>query len=123
MAEICRVHDLGQVNLTAFVCLLSIELTEAWPHLARRIDTLSRDELRLLQERMPGHPGPKFTAAQMRAVVDASGPLPLSGRFVRPLRQHLVMWLRKGCPNLARKVANLSEDGFEWLCQQLRKRR
>jgi hypothetical protein len=122
MADICRLHDLGRVNLTVFACLLAIELTENWPQLSRRIDALTGGELRLLQERMPGHPGPGFTAAEMRAIATARGPMPLTGRFIRPLRRHLLMELMKSCPKLARKVGRLSDDGFEWLCGQLQGR-
>jgi hypothetical protein len=123
MADICRVHDLGRVNLSVFSCLLAIELTDDWPHLSRRIDALSHRQMRLLHERMPGHPGPQFSAAEIRAVAVAWGPMPLTGRFVRPLRRQLIVWLIKSCPKLARRVARLSDEGFGWLCGQLQGRR
>ncbi len=123
MADLYWTLELGSVNLTAFGCLLSVELTDTWPGLARRLDGLSDGELRLLRERMQGHPDPGLTAAELRMLAEAWGPLPLTGRFVRPLRRHLVVWLMRSCPNLARKVARLSNEGFELLCGQLQGRR
>jgi hypothetical protein len=123
MLDLSRELELGKVNLTAFGCLLSFELTDTWPELSRRIAAFTNRELRLLRERMPGLPYPVFTAAEMRAVMKARGPLPLTGRFVRPARRHLVASLREDCPKLARKIARLSDGGFEWLCGQLQGRR
>jgi hypothetical protein len=120
IVDVCREFELGKVNLAAFGCLLSFELTETWPVLSQHIAGLSDNELRLLREQMPDHRLPEFSASEMRAISKAWGPLPLTGRFMRPIRRHLVVWLRKDHPKLARKVARLSETGFEWLCGQLR---
>ncbi len=123
MTRVYRELALVRENLTAFGCLLSFELNDTWPGLARRIDGFSDGELRLLRERMQGHPDSGLTAAELRTLAEAWGPLPLTGRFVRPLRRHLVVWLMRGYPKLARKVARLSDDAFERLCGQLQGRR
>jgi hypothetical protein len=96
--------------------VLSFELSEAWPGLARRLDGFSGHELGLLRERMRG--GPAFSAAELAAVA-AAWPMPQTGRFTRPPRRMLLLCLMANSPRLARKVARLGCDGFEWLCEQL----
>jgi hypothetical protein len=122
MADLYGEIQLAGVNLTAFGCLLSFELSDAWPGLARRIDGLSDRELRLLREWIRGRPGPAFSAAELAAVA-AAWPMPRTGRFTRPPRRTLLLCLMANSPKLARKVARLSGDGFEWLCEQLPGRR
>jgi hypothetical protein len=119
LTDLYRALELRGVSLTAFGCLLSFELAEARPLLARRIDGFSSGELRLLLERMPGQPAGAFTADELQALVEARGPLPLAGRFARPARRRLVTNLMMTRPKLARKIARLSNEGFERLCEQL----
>lgn len=119
ISDLYQALELGKVNLATFGCLLSFELTDARPELARRIDALTDGELRVLRERMPGHPGPGFTEAEVRTVAGACGTLPRTGRFVRPLRRRVVKCLLMTRPTLARKVARLSHDGFEGLCERV----
>lgn len=123
MADLYRGLDLARTNLTAFACVLSFELGELWPELSRRIDALSNAKFRLLEEHLRSRPARGLTDADLRAVDEAWGPLPLTGRFIRPLRRHLVLWLKMTSPKLARKVALLSDGGFERLCEQLQERR
>jgi hypothetical protein len=120
MTALCQALELGRLSLTAFGCLLSFELTDAQPHLARRIDALSTGGLRLLRERLPGRPATEFTAAEVRKLTEACGLLPRGGRFARPHRRRLVARLTKARPGLARKIAHLNDDEFERLCQQIR---
>src|ERR1700719_465620 len=100
MVDLSSQLELCRANPTAVGCVLSFELTDTWPQLARRIDGLSGGELRLLRERVVGHPRQELTVEEMRAVAIAWGPMPLTGRFIRPLRRHLLIWLMKSCPKL-----------------------
>jgi hypothetical protein len=111
--------ELRSASLTAFACLLSFELTESRPLLARRINGFSAAKLRLLRERMTGEPAIGFTAAELRTLVDALPPFPLTGRFARPLRRHLVACLTATRPKVARRISRLTDAGFERLCDQI----
>jgi hypothetical protein len=68
---------------------------------------------------MTREPAIGFTAAELRTLVEALAPFPLTGRFARPLRRHLVACLTATSPKVARKISRLTEDGFERLCNQI----
>ncbi len=71
---------------------------------------------------MPGRHGPAFSAAEVQTLAAAWPALPLPSRFTRPLRQALILCLMAAHPKLARKVALLSGDGFDRLCEQFQGR-
>ena len=99
--------------------------------LARRVDRLEDDQMRLLNERLV-RPGPAdagrgewdaFTEVELDAVADAWASFPYPVRFARLFRAPLVHLVSDGFPGLAEKLAGLNERQFRLLLEYVRGRR
>ena len=99
--------------------------------LAMRVDRLDNSQMQLLYEHLLG-PNPAdavpgawdaFTEAELEAVADAWESFPYPIRFLRHFRKPLVHLLSDGSPDLAQKLAGLSERQFRLLFEYVRGRR
>jgi hypothetical protein len=75
-----------------------------------------------LEDALPGE-WDGFTEAELNAVADAWDSFPYPRRFLRHFRKPLVHLLSDGSPDLARKLAGLSERQFRLLFEYVRGRR
>jgi hypothetical protein len=110
--------------LVAYLPLDRLDLT-------MRISRLDNGQMRLLHEHLKnerkdgaGADGKHhFTAEEMDAVAEACASLVSPTRFLRYFRTSLVDHLRDIYPELARKIARLSERQFERLYEQVKRRK
>ena len=109
--------------LVAYLPLDRLDLT-------MRISRLDSRQMRLLYEHLknerpdaacPG--GHLFTEEEMDTVAEACASIVSPTRFLRYFRMGLINHLRDLHPELARKVARLSERQFERLYEQVKGRR
>jgi hypothetical protein len=131
MRRLVRAAPLSRMDLLAFKCFLVANLPLNHLDLARRVDRLEDDQMRLLNERLV-RPSPAdagrgewdaFTEVELEAVADAWGSFPYPNRFLRHFPEPLVHLVSDGFPGLAEKLAGLNERQFRLLLEYLRGRR
>jgi hypothetical protein len=130
---ICRLAEklpLSGTELPALKHFLVAYLPLDWLDLTMRISRLDHRQMRLLYERLkkergetaaadPKHP---FTDEEMDAIAEACAAVVFPARFLRYFRASLVNHLRDRFPDLARKIARLSERQFERLYESVKGR-
>ena len=98
--------------------------------LAMRVDRLDNSQMQLLYEHLLG-PNPAdavpggwdaFTEEELEAVADAWESFPYPIRFLRRFRKPLVHLLSDGSPDLAQKLAGLSDRQFRLLFEYVKGR-
>ncbi len=118
------------INLTrcrpcALKRILVRSLAASLPELAGRISRFRRQEMRILHEHLRRLQQPArldLTAEEVGMLAEAFGPLLFQVRFLRPLKSALVHQFRDAFPDLAAKLAYLSNDRFEALCERIKER-
>jgi hypothetical protein len=136
IARLCRPVHLRDAFFPAFKAFLVESLTDACPALADRIAGFHRYQLGILFEYLKerrhaealagGKPGDLgLTAAEHQAVARAAATLVVHHRFLSCFRDCLVRYFRfgQGSPELAEKLARLSDRQVEQLCEQVRQHR
>jgi hypothetical protein len=95
------------------------------PGLARRVAAFRSYQVSILFEHLKkrDEKRPAFTAAECEAVARVCGPVVLAPRFVGAFRDALVAYFRMAWPELADKLARLSEQEVARLCERVRQRR
>ena len=126
--RLVRATPLGRMDLPALKRFLVANLPPDRLDLARRIDRLDDSQMQLLHDRlMSPHPADArqgewdgFTEAELNTVTVAWGSFPYPVRFLRHFRKPLVHLLSDGSPDLARKLAGLSERRFRLLFEYVK---
>ena len=131
---LCRLAEQiprGGMGLSALQHFLVANLPLAQLDLANRVARLDDLQMQLLHEHLQGQSledalageWDGFTEAELEAVADAWESFPYPRRFLRYFRRPLVHLLSDGSPDLARKLATLSERQFWLLFEYVRGRR
>jgi hypothetical protein len=124
IARLCRSLD-PRKNTHKLKRHLVQALAPSLPPLAERIGQLRHCELRLIQNHFQECQRPSehgLTAEEIRSLTEACGILLCHARFARPLRGLVLSHLRKGHPELGRKVDRLTVAQFETLCEHVKQR-
>jgi hypothetical protein len=130
ICQLARSIPLGETTVTALRHFLVAYLPLDHLDLAMRIDRLDNRRMRLLYEHLMSHnpagatqsEWDAFTQAELNAVADAWGSFPYPLRFVRHFRKPLVHLVSDGFPELAQKLAGLSERQFRLLYEYVTRR-
>jgi hypothetical protein len=131
MRRLVRTTPLGEMDLPAVKRFLVANLPLDRLDLAMRIDRLEDGQMQLLYEHLVGHKPAgamrggwdAFTEGELETVAYAWGSFPYPVRFLRHFRKPLVHLLSDGSPDLAQKLAGLSERQFRLLYEHVRGRR
>jgi hypothetical protein len=121
----CRSIRLTEGSFAAFQPSLVRALATAEPALARRIDSFRSYQVGILFEHLKEQDGtsPTFTAEECQAIARMCGSVVLAPRFIASFRDALVGHFRSPRPDLADKLARLSEQEVAQLCERVRQRR
>ncbi len=126
LRRICSPHLTHALHPRSFKRLLLSRLSTTRPALAERIAELSSRRLSILfdhfsRRHSAGAGGERhtFSGEELRVLADACEPFLAPVRFVRYLRMALADRLRDLFPDLARKVAGLSDEQFGRLYAQV----
>jgi hypothetical protein len=93
------------------------------PGLARRVASFRSYQVGILFEHLKGRDetSPAFTAAECQSVARVCGSAVLHERFISSFRDALVGHFRDARPDLAEKLARLSEQEVRQMYEQVRK--
>ena len=130
LCRLCEQFPLGRTSLSALQHFLVANLPLDRLALAMRIDRLDNHQMQLLYEHLVSHHPAEaaqskwdaFTQAELNAVADAWGSFPYPLRLLRHFRKPLVHLLSDGSPDLAQKLAGLSERQFRLLYEYVKGR-
>jgi len=123
LADAARPLNLNRCRPWVFKRLLARALAGTLPELSQRISHFRRQEIRILHEHLRQRRQPEqqeLTAEEVGMLAEAFGPLLFQVRFLRPLKSALVHQFRDAFPDLATKLARLSNDRFESLCERIK---
>jgi hypothetical protein len=127
LCRLCQARPPTGDDFAAFRRFLLDSLAETRPSLAERIAELDGHRLGILYDhfskRAPADAARgqrhRFSGEELQVLAEACEPFHGPVRFVRYLRVALVEHLRDLFPDLARKVARLSDRQFERLYKQV----
>ena len=127
LSSACSRLNLATTHRASFKFDLVEQLIDSAPPLAQKIAGFGRAKMRLLFEHYrqgPSLPGPRLGLADedIRVIEEVYNRVRFAARFVRPLKSVLVTILEASRPEVARKLAGLSEHQFERLLERLRER-
>jgi hypothetical protein len=119
------------LDALAFTRLLVTSLAEAHPALAERVAGMSAQKLRILHDHFrgratadaPADARNAFSRKELNTVAEACESFMRPVRVLRYFRRALVGHLSDFFPNLARKLARLSERQFARLYEHVTRRR
>jgi hypothetical protein len=125
ISRACRSIPLTEGSFAAFQSSLVRALALVHPGLARRVAAFRSYQVGILFEHLKGRDetSPGFTAAECEAMARVCGSVVLPPRFVASFRDALVGHFRDAQPDLADKLARLSEQEVAQLCERVRQRR
>jgi hypothetical protein len=107
----------------AFKKLLVSALADTLPELSGRIDNLSEEEVRVLQEHFlqqrPVETGHGLTPREVAQVAQVASPVLFHSRFFGSLQRSLIRHFLGECPRLAATLAQLTVPQFESLCAEI----
>jgi hypothetical protein len=120
--RVCR-RRIDHKPAQAFKKFLVSALADTLPELSCRIDNLSEEEVRVLQEHFllqhQTEAGHGLTPREVAQVAQVASPVLFHTRFFGSLQRSLIRHFLGECPRLAAALAQLTLPQFESLCAEI----